>query len=536
MAVGKEFDPAQVSARVREYLRPSLPWNRRLWSVGSVLAIAELLECVDAVAASVLSEGALANLCSNLLQIAGKDPGLGDETQRGLLKRQLHEQRATLRPGSMSTHLVAEIHRDAAQGYFRRWAAALRDPTHTHSVERVSRSIATHMLDSGLSPEFAGDWWSTRTRSGSNTLELPAVLDDLQLLLETPEMSFEVLVGFVSLPREVPSELPAWRTPAAVSEWLARHGLSLHGVRCQGGTLRIVSARDPFTAVEKVRVWIEQLIARATVGGRSPVVPANVVWVGGQPTPFKLHVRSRGVEVHCLEREREVWPADERGPVDNAIELASLLDSAAAGAAVTSDWAAVESLMIADREGVDRVAAADRLAAIVACSFPRAELTTLGYEHRPDMPDALSIGLGGAESNRDRSELVLRHLTAGRTLALRHHKDRAAESRMKAILRDPFKALSDVHSHAARALRRLYRHRNLVMHGGRIHAVALEATLRTASPLVGAGLDRVAHARFTDATTAMELAARAERSLALLAGTHARSIAQLLESDVAHSR
>jgi hypothetical protein len=42
-------------------------------------------------------------------------------------------------------------------------------------------------------------------------------------------------------------------------------------------------------------------------------------------------------------------------------------------------------------------------------------------------------------------------------------------------------------------LRRLYRQRNLVLHWGRMNAVGLRAALRTAAPLVGAGMDRIAH-------------------------------------------
>jgi hypothetical protein len=35
--------------------------------------------------------------------------------------------------------------------------------------------------------------------------------------------------------------------------------------------------------------------------------------------------------------------------------------------------------------------------------------------------------------------------------------------------------------------------RNVVLHGGSTSSIALDATLRTVAPLVGAGLDRIVH-------------------------------------------
>jgi hypothetical protein len=59
--------------------------------------------------------------------------------------------------------------------------------------------------------------------------------------------------------------------------------------------------------------------------------------------------------------------------------------------------------------------------------------------------------------------------------------------------------------------------------------VALDATLRTAAPLVGAGLDRVAHAYLVHGTTPLALAATAETSLALAGAQDAPLVTDLLE-------
>jgi hypothetical protein len=78
-------------------------------------------------------------------------------------------------------------------------------------------------------------------------------------------------------------------------------------------------------------------------------------------------------------------------------------------------------------------------------------------------------------------------------------------------------------------LRRLYRQRNIVVHGGITASVAMEATLRTAAPLVGAGLDRIVHAKLSAHVRPLELAARAANSLELVGDHIGSSVVTMLE-------
>ncbi|MFD3822073.1 hypothetical protein [Streptomyces sp. NPDC058625] len=59
--------------------------------------------------------------------------------------------------------------------------------------------------------------------------------------------------------------------------------------------------------------------------------------------------------------------------------------------------------------------------------------------------------------------------------------------------------------------------------------MALEASLRTAAPLVGAGLDRIIHADCTEGLDPLDLAARADISLTLVNGETGLSVVDLLE-------
>jgi hypothetical protein len=64
------------------------------------------------------------------------------------------------------------------------------------------------------------------------------------------------------------------------------------------------------------------------------------------------------------------------------------------------------------------------------------------------------------------------------------------------------------------AFRRLYRQRNLVVHAGHTTSVAGDGCLRTAAPLVGAGIDRLVSAAALHGTPPLTVAVRAELALA----------------------
>ncbi|WP_155984748.1 hypothetical protein [Saccharomonospora piscinae] len=219
--------------------------------------------------------------------------------------------------------------------------------------------------------------------------------------------------------------------------------------------------------------------------------------------------------------------------LDEALELAAPLNDGSASTAAAGGWAAVESLLFhpGDQQDVaeGRAVVADRLAAIVACSWPRAELTTLSYRHKPSTPDDLSRRLGTRETNVERSRLVADALSSDHCpLALECPHELAAASRMKALLAQPRKELNDVSRILRGVFRRLYRQRNIIVHGGNTKAIALDAALRTSAPLIGAALDRLVHAQLVENERPLTVAARAENSLALAGDPLGPDITRLL--------
>jgi hypothetical protein len=149
---------------------------------------------------------------------------------------------------------------------------------------------------------------------------------------------------------------------------------------------------------------------------------------------------------------------------------------------------------------------------LVACSLPRAELTGLSYRLEESDP-SLGAELQRCTENRERCVVVARAIRDGRRLSLPEASDRAALARMQKFLQSPGKTLNDVRAYIADAFSRLYRQRNLVLHWGKTNAVALRASLRTAAPLVGAGMDRIAHGDYVQGIRPIELAACARVSL-----------------------
>lgn len=100
---------------------------------------------------------------------------------------------------------------------------------------------------------------------------------------------------------------------------------------------------------------------------------------------------------------------------------------------------------------------------------------------------------------------------------------------MADLVNDPRPVLGDVARAFRIAMRRLYRTRNIILHGGATQGVALEASLRTAAPLIGAGLDRIVHAAYVEGLEPLDLAARADVALKLVNGETCLSIVDLLE-------
>ncbi|QNA91396.1 MULTISPECIES: integrase [unclassified Microbacterium] len=521
-----------VGARLLDFFQATSPWQRRLWDVGTCLVLDEVIEAAQWRSRKVLSDGAVAWLAKDAERIAGRDPALGEAALRKHLTETL---RSPLQDGSRHVRRLRELSEMAADGYIDRWLELLRGGRRP-SIERFARAVGSHLLDLGYSLPYLRRWAQEHIRAQSTLEEL---LVSAGILATKPEADYSVIVPFRSVPRATTSQTsmePTWRSGALVRQWLLGNGSSTSGVRQVGGFEYHVRARDPLGAALLATERVDRLISRATLArgrGEAPE-PQGSIWVSGSTRPFKLERTSRGAFVLSLVAESRLYDVSDRTDLDDALELASVLNLGSPGPAIASGWAAVEALLVSSQDPEDSklgrgAVAADRMASLVACSWPRADLTALSYQHSPAVPDAISIRLAAASSNQERSAIVASALASGQSLRLRASSDRAAESRMTRLMTAKRHTLHDVEAHVRGAMRRLYRQRNIVMHGGSTDTLARDATLRTCAPLVGAGLDRITHARIAHSESALQLAERAQLSLALVGAPGGPEVANLLE-------
>lgn len=510
-----------VAARILDFLDAKTGWNRKLWNIGLNLTLLEVLEAVGAVRASVLSEDSVGFLLNCAQKEVGIDPGAGSVQERQVLQGSLRQRP---RPEGLDFHIIKQHQELVSSNYLQRWATELRGTSPT--AERTARAITSHLLDRGFSSDFLHRWWKFKLKHEAGARTLADIVDDAHALAQAPTKNFEVVVPVHTSIDNFGVRRPAtWRDAPSTSQWLQQNDFDVTDVRQDGSFLFSVAALDPEAAVNQASEQLDQLMARMAVATKRNVAPIGSVWIHGQKKPFRLDATRRGVWVDALHRENQLFPTSPSGSIDAAIELLSHLQTSSPPAAVAGGWAAIEALL---SEPSDRSAAAARLALLVACSFPRAELTALSYTLEKKQP-AFALLLGATKENRNRCDIVVANLAqvvanpAGLTAS-----DLAAVTRMSAMVAHPKRVLDDIAQYAEAGLRRLYRQRNLVLHWGKTDGVALRASLRTCAPLVGAGLDRVIHAHYVDKLTPLQLVARAKTALMTVGTIHGPSCTHLL--------
>ncbi|WP_194373239.1 integrase [Streptomyces alkaliphilus] len=509
-----------------------------------MLALEELWEAGYWQAHGVLSQTACDWQRGELTARIGPDRGLGGRE----LRRELTELlRNPLPDPSPARRRLKEIISHVRVGYLERWAAEVNVPVEERvKPERYSRAVASHLLDLGYSTGHLKAWASDLHRARATTADIAESAADLA---RTPAGTFEVLVALARVPRrELAEPLENWLGKGKVVGWLREHGHDTSGVRPGGGFVYQVRARDPFGAAEQARQLVERMTARAQFlrRDRGGVEPFPYIWIAGHPQAVPLDPPARGADVLTLVKEGHLYRVTgRRSRIDEALELAAALNRGPVVPAVAGAWAAVESLLShpddpKENERSGKAVAADRMAAIIACSWPRAELTALAYRHKPRNPDDLARAVTVCTTNRERAAMVVEALRAKGAEGLdfagtsTKYSDHPAARRMADLIQNPRAVLNDVASTFRVALRRLYRARNIILHGGAPRGVALEASLRTAAPLVGAGLDRIVHATYAEELAPLDLAARADVALRLVDGETGLSVVDLLEPASTH--
>jgi hypothetical protein len=523
----KEKDVAEygelLRARVCELLEPWQPWQRRLWDLGTVLALREAVEAADWVGRQVLAAAATHWYAQeSLLPRLGADLAIGD----GAIRRQLHEVcRRPLKPGTRGQRTLGLLADVVADGYLQRWRNLIAAGGKPH-MERAARCIAAHMLDQGIHPAHL------RSQIRSRLGRAPDIEALLELFLELEAHGEREFAGFVVLQGKVPAAHEAVKS----GRWLAKEDVSARlaaafpthtSIRNSGGFLFRVQAKDPHSAALEMTEVFDRLRNRVRyLRGIDQLVAYPKLFVTGIAEPLDFERGDPAVSIRALEKAGVLFDAPvaeaEGFRIDDALELAAPLTRSSPSTAVAGAWASLESLLFCDTDETDRdegrAVAADRAAALVAAGWPRAELTALSYRKEvacadPRLRQELTAAGG---DNRARVAIMIRRLAADPRFPDAAPADQAALGRMAELVQAPYRTLGRVNGHLRGALRRLYRQRNIVLHGGSTRSVALRASLRTSGPLVGAALDRIAYAYTTTEVTPLHLSARAHLALRIV--------------------
>lgn len=524
---------SKIAARLFDFWHRRTPWHRRLWAIGTVSGLREVAEYSEVRRAGNLPAEGLLFVCQSMRREVDRDPAAAPFSA---------EIAPLLDKGSsMTAHdelTLRHLAERAEDSYLLRWAAAV-ESAGPPGVEFTARAVASHLLDRGFSADHLYRWLDAKRHQAQGPLQLGPLLRDADAMCAaTAAKTYRVVVPcFTPGP---PDRLPPttkWLDSEEMARWLDEHHPDAPGLR-QGGAFEFsLSARDPWAAIEVAADLVARVAARVQVGrpGTETMRAVGPAFVVGNTRRFDLRSPRRQVEIHALDRQGALYDIDldRLRQLDDALELAAYMETGTPGAAVTGGWAAIEGLLLYPGER-GHAAAADRMATLIACSLPRAELTPLAYRHAEHGADQLAEQLrqlGASSRNYERVRIVEDRLRAGGGLTLGDPSDEAALDRLTAILADPQGELERIRVYVSECLRRLYNQRNLVMHSGSFRSVALAATLRTAPSLVGAGLDRIVHSQLANEPPVEPLAlvARAEAELALLGTAGASRLVDLLE-------
>jgi hypothetical protein len=509
------------------------PWQRRLWHVGLLTSLQEAHEASFAVRDRALGAESFRWFRNSLRGRVSRDPGVGDSKQKAVLQDIL---RRDIVADSVDHRMLGLIVEDVRERYLQRWEQTLSQENHGFGAERVARALAGHLLDAGRSQDALHRWLSWLTHHDQAEHDAASIVARARELDTRPRRRYQVLVLLLSSYPETVSQPRELLLREDVASWMARRGATgvLDGVPYEAGLILRVAAHDQHAAAERAGEIADALMARAAVGTRSRLVVHPEAYVRPNRDRLLPLRRRRRVDVRALERQDRLVDnvnAIASGPVDAALQLLAHLDHGPPEAAATSGWSAIESLLTGPGDTGGNVVAADRLAALLTCAWPRAELTTLAHRRISAVEDELTERLKAATTNRDKSDLIAAEIRAGNWLKLEDRSDEGAVHRLEQLFKDPASALTSVRGYAGSAFRRLYRQRNLVAHGALTSAIALRPSLRTVAPLVGAGMDRIVHAYLVNEVAPLELAARAELEIQRAGSADATDVTALLERD-----
>lgn len=516
---------ANFTARMMEITSTQAPWHRRLWRSGTMQIARELLE--ESVRPGA-PEAAITDQRSYVQHCLRTDHGIADHGKcvEGTIK--------AIKPGiTESSHAWINLreHFDRMNdSYLVNWADSLDSPAANGKpidVEGAARRITAHLLDAGMhkSSLYA---WLRAIRDNSTATTIGDFLREADSRLKQPERTYTFCVPVEKMGSFDVASASGWMTAQETAQWKRLHAKKAQGLLQRGSFLLEVQGRDVNAAADKARSRISNLAAKFHLGSRTPIVICPSMWSKEKGSEFPTHATNRVINVRSFELLGRVQDLEMQDYITNTLALVQPLSTAAPHIAVISGWSAIESLMVGSSDAQDAVSAR-RFSLIVAASMLRAELSWLSRTYVQTHDGTAAEEMASCEKNIDRARLFQMYACANPQIDLQKPIDNLALERIRPALIDPRGEVEKISGILTREFTRLYRKRNMIVHGGHTQESNLHSISETLAPLIGAGIDRVVHVGLMFDVRPIELSAVAESRVHYLVPATSTSSGNLLD-------
>ncbi len=328
-----------VLARLVDFFGHRTPWHRRLWNVGTCLALQEVVEYADAcLSGSVPNTQGLRFVVGTAKREVSRDPGAAPLASKILARLDALDATSPSQVPVTARDELDQLVRRLGSDYLQNWTFAAPESP----VEFTARALAAHLLDLGFSPDHLHRWITAVSSDITSLAQLTAAT--LNMVTRMPIRTYMVFV-----PCAAPYNKPVtdagrvrWLDGHAAATWLRENLRDEESRRHSGGFLLEIEGRDSWSAVEEARVIVARADARAKVTSPSNETVRLDGWarIAGDQRSYEIRPTPRQIEIGSLVRQGAVYRFDGGLPstTDDALELASYMESPSAGAAVTGGW------------------------------------------------------------------------------------------------------------------------------------------------------------------------------------------------------
>lgn len=522
-------EPAQLrgfTARMMELVSTKAKWHRRLWRGGTMELAQEFLS--DSIRPGA-RENAITERRKHLMHAVQADHGVADHGKRieTVARSITAGVDATSHPWINLNHHIEEMN----ASYLTDWAQAFDVPPANRPIdtEGAARRVTAHILAAGMHKSSLYSWLRS-VQTDDEVVSLGDFAREADRRLKAPKREYTFCVPVDKKPPFSidPVATPHWMTSSQTVVWKQSHAPTAQTVRHQGAFLLQIEARDVNAAADSACDVITHLNTKFHLGARNSLQVCPWMWSKEKHSGFPTQSTNRLIRVTSFERLGQLQDLSTVDYLANTLALVEPLRTGAPHIAVISGWSAIESLMVGPSD-TDDVVAARRISLIVAASVMRAEFTHLAKAYAEENTDETAKVITACTENIDRAKIFQQLAIREPDLKLKDMSDQLALERVRPALLNPRQEVLKIVDILTREFTRLYRKRNMVVHGGQIDGANLHSISDTLTPLIGTAIDRIADAQLKFSVSPIQLSAVAEARVHYLTPATTDSSGGLLE-------